>query len=83
MKMKMKKTSPELYQDGGIEGMKGLKLPDETEIKDELKTKFLIFLINIKSFLSILLIKKKKILTTKYVHLKLMILIFMINYNTL
>ena len=33
--MKMKKTAPELYQDGGIEGMKGLKLPDEIEIKDE------------------------------------------------
>ena len=28
------KTARELYQDG-IEGMKGLKLPDEIEIKDE------------------------------------------------
>ena len=34
MKMKMKKTARELYQDG-IEGMKGLKLSDEIEIKDE------------------------------------------------
>ena len=33
--MKMKKTASERYQDGGIEGMKGLKLPDEIEIKDE------------------------------------------------
>ena len=35
--------------------------------------------INIKGFLSILQIKKKTILTTKYFHLKLMILIFMID----
>ena len=34
MKMKMKKTARELYQDG-IEGMKGLRLSDEIEIKDE------------------------------------------------
>ena len=34
MKMKMKETTYELYQDG-IEGMKGLRLPDEREIKDE------------------------------------------------
>ena len=34
MKMKMKETACEIYQDG-IEGMKGLKLPDEIEIKDE------------------------------------------------
>ena len=33
MKMKMKKTQHELYQDGGIEGMKGLF--DEIEINDE------------------------------------------------
>ena len=34
MKMKMKETACEIYQDG-IEGMKGLKLPDEIEIKNE------------------------------------------------
>ena len=33
MKMKMKKTQHELYQDGGIEGMKGLF--DEIKITDE------------------------------------------------
>ena len=29
------KTARELYQDGGIECMKGLILPDEIEIKDK------------------------------------------------
>ena len=40
---------------------------------------FPIFMINIKGFLSILPIKKTTVLTTKYFHLKLMILIFMID----
>ena len=83
------KTARELYQDG-IEGIKGLKLPSEIESKDEksqmylenhlnkIKIIFMIFMINIKGFLIILLMKKKTILTTKYFHIKLIILIFMI-----
>ena len=72
--------------------MKGLILPGEIEIRmknlqcikktilTKLKIIFvMIFTINIKSFLSILLIKKKKILTTKYFHPKLMISIFTID----
>ena len=81
------KTARELYQDGRIEDMKGLKLPDEIEIKDKKSQMYLennlskikmIFLtistINIKSFLSILL--KKKCMTTKYFQIKLIILLF-------
>ena len=34
MKVKMKKTAREFYQDG-IESVKGLKLPGEIEINDE------------------------------------------------
>ena len=63
--MKMKKTAPELYQDV-IEGMKGLKLPDEIEIKDEKSQIYLENNLNkIKNIFSLLLIKKNKILTTK------------------
>ena len=84
------KTARELYQDG-IEGIKGLKLPGEIESKDEkyqmylennvnkIKNNFSNIFDKYQRFLSILLIKKKTILTTKYFHLKLMILIFMID----
>ena len=71
--------------------MKGLKLPGETESKDEesqmyLKNNlnqikiffFLIFMINIKDFSIILLMKKKRVLTTKHFHLKLKVLTFLI-----
>ena len=88
---KNEKTERELYQ-GGIKVMKGLILPGEIEIKDEKPQMYLENnLIKIKNnfpddiydqyqkFLSILPIKKKKILTTKYFHLKLMILIFMMD----
>ena len=83
------KTARELYQDG-IEGMKGLKLPGEIEIKDEksqmylennlhkIKNNFPDIYNKYQRFLSIFLIKKKTILTTKYFHIKLIILIFMI-----
>ena len=71
--------------------MKGLILPGETEIKDKKSQMYLENNLNkIKNifsdiydkyqmFLSILLIKKKTILTTKYFYLKLMILIFITN----
>ena len=68
--------------------MKGFKLHGEIESKDDksqiyleshLNKIFSIFMINIKGFLSILLIKKNAILTMKHFHLKLMILIFMID----
>ena len=71
--------------------MKGLKLPDEIESKDEkqqiylennlnkIKNNFPNIYDKYKRFLSILLIKKKTIVTAKYVHLNLMILIFMID----
>ena len=45
MKMKMKETTCELYQDG-IEGMKGLRLPDEREIKDEKSQMYLENILN-------------------------------------
>ena len=85
-----KKTARELYQDG-IEGMKGLKLPGEIEIKNEQSQMYLENNINkIKNifsdiydkyqrFQSILLIKKKKVLSTNYFHIELMIVIFMID----
>ena len=77
------KTARELYQDG-IEGMKGLKLPGEIESKDEKSQIYLENNLNkIKNNfpdfyekyqrLSILLIKRKTILTMKYFHLKLII----------
>ena len=78
------KTTHELYQDG-TEGMKGLKLlPDEIESKDEKSQIYLENNLNkIKNNfpdfyekyqrLSILLIKRKTILTMKYFHLKLII----------
>ena len=49
------------------------------KLKTKLKINLLIFTINIQGFLGILLIKKKRILTTKYFQIKLMILIFIIN----
>ena len=70
--------------------MKGLKLPGEIEIKDEksqmylennlhkIKNNFPDIYNKYQRFLSIFLIKKKTILTTKYFHIKLIILIFMI-----
>ena len=91
MKMKMKKKTERDINQGSIEGMKGLKLPGETESKDEesqmyLKNNlnqiknffFLIFMINIKDFSIILLMKKKRVLTTKHFHLKLKVLTFLI-----
>ena len=85
------KTAHELYQ-GGIEGIKGLKLPGEIESRDEKSQIYLennlnkiknifsdTYDINIKGFLSILLKKKKRILTMKYFHIKLMILILKID----
>ena len=64
--------------------MKGFKLPGEIESKDDKSQIYLESHLNkiennIKGFLSILLIKKKTILTMKHFHLKLMILIFMID----
>ena len=88
-----KKTERDIYQ-GSIEGMKGLKLPVETEIKDEesqmylknnlnqIKNFFSIFMninINIKGFSIILLMKKKRVLTTKHFHLKLKVLTFLMS----
>ena len=91
MKMKMKKKTERDINQGSIEGMKGLKLLGETESKDEesqmyLKNNlnqikkffFLIFMINIKDFSIILLMKKKRVLTTKHFHLKLKVLTFLI-----
>ena len=90
MKMKMKKTARELYQDG-IEGMKGLKLSDEIEIKDEKSQMYLENNLNkIKNnipdiydkyqrFFKYIANKEKTILTTKYFHIKLIILIFIID----
>ena len=85
------KTAHELYQDG-IEGIKSLKLPGEIESRDEKSQIYLennlnkiknifsdTYDINIKGFLSILLKKKKRILTMKYFHIKLMILILTID----
>ena len=85
------KTAHELYQDG-IEGIKSLKLPGEIESRDEKSQIYLennlnkiknifsdTYDINIKGFLSILLKKKKRILTMKNFHIKLMILILMID----
>ena len=80
------KTARELYQDG-IEGMKGLKLPGEIESKDEKSQIYLENNLNkIKNNfpdfyekyqrLSILLIKRKTILTMKYFHLKLIIFLW-------
>ena len=71
--------------------MKDLKLPGRIESKDEKSKIYLENNLNkyknnlpdiydkYQRFLSILLMKKKTILTTKYFHLKLMILIFMID----
>ena len=67
MKMKMKKTAREIYQDSGIEGMKPI-LPGAIESKDEKFQMYLKnnlqeiknnFLTNNERFFSTLLIKKK------------------------
>ena len=84
------KTARELYQDG-IEDMKGLKLPDEIESKDEKSQIYLVNNLNkIKNnfpdiydkcqrFFKYIANKEKTILTTKYFHIKLIILIFIID----
>ena len=85
-KRKIKKTERDLYQ-STTEGMKVLKLPGEIESNNEksqtyfseIKIIFLIFIIYTKGFLCILLIRKKSVLTAKCFHLKLQILIFMVN----
>ena len=71
--------------------MKGLKLPGEIESKDEksqiylennlnkIKNNFSDLYDKYQRFLSILLIKKKMMSATKYLLLKLMILVFMID----
>ena len=87
---KNEKTARELYQDG-IEGIKGLKLPGEKESKDEksqiylennlskIKNNFSDIYDKYQRFFKYIANKEKTILTTKYFHLKYMILIFMIN----
>ena len=89
-KDKSEKTAREFYQDG-TGGIKGLKLPGEIESKDKksqmylennldkIKNNFSNIFDKYQRYLSILMIKKKTILTTKYFHLKLKILIFMID----
>ena len=84
------KTAHELYQDG-IEGIKGLKLPDEIESRDEKSQMYLENNLNkIKNnipdiydkyqrFFKYIANKEKTILTTKYFHIKLIILIFIID----
>ena len=77
-KNKHGKTARELYQDG-IEGIKGLKLPGES--KDEKSQIYLDNNLNkIKNrFFKYIANEEKTILTMKYFHLKLIILIFLIN----
>ena len=87
---KNEKTARELYQDG-IESIKGLKLPGEKESKDEksqiylennlskIKNNFSDIYDKYQRFFKYIANKEKTILTTKYFHLKYMILIFMIN----
>ena len=89
-KDKSEKTARELYQDG-TEDMKSLKLSGEIESKDgksqmylennldKIQNNFSNIYDKYQRFLSILLIKKKIILTTKYFHLKFKILIFMVD----
>ena len=78
------KTADELYQNSGIEGMKGLILPGE-EIKNEKSQMYLENNLNkIKNnfsdkYQSISLMEKKTILTMKYFQLKLKLLIFLID----
>ena len=77
-KTKHEKTARELYQDR-IEGMKGLKLLGES--KDQKSQLYLENNLNKTKnrFFKYIANEEKTILTMKYFHLKLMILIFMIN----
>ena len=84
------KTARELYQDG-IEDIKGLKLPGEIESKDEksqiylennlnkIKKNFSDIYDKYQRFFKYIANKEKTILTTKYFHIKLIILIFIID----
>ena len=84
------KTARWLYQDG-IEDIEGLKLPGEIESKDEKSQIYLendlnkpkIFFSDIydkyQRFFKYIANKEKAILNTKYFHIKLIILIFIID----
>ena len=83
-----KKNECDLYQ-GSIEGMECLKLPAEIESKDEKSQMYLKNNLNKNNFLDIydkyqrfsehIADEEKKVLATKHFHLKLKVLIFLIN----
>ena len=83
-----KKNECDLYQ-GSIEGMEDLKLPAEIESKDEKSQMYLKNNLNKNNFLDIydkyqrfsehIADEEKKVLATKHFHLKLKVLIFLIN----
>ena len=87
-KDKNKKNECDLYQ-GSIEGMECLKLPAEIESKDEKSQMYLKNNLNKNNFLDIydkyqrfsehIADEEKKVLATKHFHLKLKVLIFLIN----
>ena len=85
-----KKNECDLYP-GSIEGMEGLKLPAEIESKDEksqmylknnlnkIKNNFLDIYDKYQRFSEHIADEEKKVLATKHFHLKLKVLIFLIN----